>query len=351
MQLNAASEKKLARVKPDLVSVVRRAAELTKQAFQIVQGNRTQAEQNALYAQGRTRPGNIVTWTKNSKHIGGNAIDFAALVNNKINWDTKFYPPIANAFKAAAKELGVGIVAGIDWKTRDWGHIQLEPRAATPKAPAAGKGWTLSDVQTALNKHGHNPGPVDGILGKKTRAALTAFQKAKGLPETGAPDKATTDELAKPAADPNKGTPRWTYQRFRDLGWSRLTSIALTANMQWESGGGAKAIKWDAHGDKGRDGKFHSHGASQWNDRHGRYQGLLELAAERGTPWDDPETQVRYMDQELRGTEKGIGKQLEAATTLKDAMKTALKFWRPSIPHADKRNALAANLDKEIPDE
>ena len=73
MALNAASEKKLARVKANLVSVVRRASEISSTPFQIVQGNRTQAEQNALYAQGRTKRGNIVTWTKNSKHIGGNA--------------------------------------------------------------------------------------------------------------------------------------------------------------------------------------------------------------------------------------------------------------------------------------
>ena len=44
----------------------------------IASGNRTQAEQNKLYAQGRTAPGNIVTWTKNSKHIGGNAMDLVA---------------------------------------------------------------------------------------------------------------------------------------------------------------------------------------------------------------------------------------------------------------------------------
>ena len=41
----------------------------------ISSGARTQDEQNKLYEQGRTTPGNIVTWTRNSKHIGGNAFD------------------------------------------------------------------------------------------------------------------------------------------------------------------------------------------------------------------------------------------------------------------------------------
>lgn len=38
-------------------------------------GVRTQEQQDALYAQGRTRPGNIVTQTRNSNHIGGRALD------------------------------------------------------------------------------------------------------------------------------------------------------------------------------------------------------------------------------------------------------------------------------------
>ena len=44
----------------------------------IATGGRTQDEQNKLYNQGRTTPGNVVTWTKNSKHIGGNAMDLVA---------------------------------------------------------------------------------------------------------------------------------------------------------------------------------------------------------------------------------------------------------------------------------
>jgi peptidoglycan L-alanyl-D-glutamate endopeptidase CwlK len=119
MTLSAASEKKLVGVKPALVKVIRRAAEITKQPFQIVQGNRTLAQQRALYAQGRTK-------TLKSSHIGGRAIDYAALVGGKISWNDKHYPAIAKAFKQAAKELKTPIIWGGDWKkTKDWGHIQL----------------------------------------------------------------------------------------------------------------------------------------------------------------------------------------------------------------------------------
>jgi peptidoglycan L-alanyl-D-glutamate endopeptidase CwlK len=125
MILSPASEKKLVGVKPALVKVARRAAEISKQPFQVVQGKRTPAEQRALYAQGRTKPGPKVTWTMNSRHLGGNAIDYAALVNGKISWNAKLYPAIAKAFKQAAKELKTPIIWGGDWKAKDWGHIQL----------------------------------------------------------------------------------------------------------------------------------------------------------------------------------------------------------------------------------
>ncbi|HEY5086933.1 MAG TPA: M15 family metallopeptidase, partial [Gemmatimonadaceae bacterium] len=42
---------------------------------QLVEGFRTQSRQDFLYDQGRTRPGNVVTWTKSSKHTLGLAAD------------------------------------------------------------------------------------------------------------------------------------------------------------------------------------------------------------------------------------------------------------------------------------
>ncbi|MEK4473368.1 M15 family metallopeptidase [Paenibacillus sp. FSL R7-0048] len=59
----------------------------------ITQGLRTIAEQDALYAQGRTKPGNIVTNAKggSSYHNFGLAIDFALLLSDgkQVSWDLK----------------------------------------------------------------------------------------------------------------------------------------------------------------------------------------------------------------------------------------------------------------------
>ena len=81
---------------------------------------RTQAEQDALYAQGRTTPGDIVTWTHHSKHCEGKAFDVVLLVNGKINWHAPDYTPL-------------GVIAegiGLTWGARtthgkDFDHFQI----------------------------------------------------------------------------------------------------------------------------------------------------------------------------------------------------------------------------------
>lgn len=50
----------------------------------VVETYRSQARQNKLYAQGRTAPGNKVTWTRNSKHTTRKAIDVVPQRNAKL---------------------------------------------------------------------------------------------------------------------------------------------------------------------------------------------------------------------------------------------------------------------------
>ena len=70
-------------------SFIEEAEQTTGKTFRIVQGLRTIAEQNELYAQGRTKAGNIVTNAKggSSFHNYGLAIDIVELVNGKANWN------------------------------------------------------------------------------------------------------------------------------------------------------------------------------------------------------------------------------------------------------------------------
>jgi len=53
---------------------------------------------------------------------------------------------------------------------------------------------TTRDVQRALKAAGINPGPIDGIFGWRTRAALEKYQRANKL-STGALTKETLKSL------------------------------------------------------------------------------------------------------------------------------------------------------------
>jgi len=65
---------------------------------------------------------------------------------------------------------------------------------ATCSAQPSGKALVIA-YQTALKKAGDDPGSLDGVVGKKTAAALLAYQKANGLPQTSKADAATLAKL------------------------------------------------------------------------------------------------------------------------------------------------------------
>lgn len=117
-KLGTASRKKLAFVHPALVAVVGRAIELSEQDFTVLEGARTTERQRALYAQGRTAPGKIVTWTMNSPHLIGadgysRAVDLAPY---PVDWESpEKFDAIAAAMMQAADELGTPLRWGADW--------------------------------------------------------------------------------------------------------------------------------------------------------------------------------------------------------------------------------------------
>lgn len=54
-----------------------------------------------------------------------------------------------------------------------------------PPGNVGGKRATVSEYQQQLAQRGFDPGPIDGIRGPRTTAAIKAFQKANGLVEDG----------------------------------------------------------------------------------------------------------------------------------------------------------------------
>ena len=140
------SKNTLATVHPDLQRVVNRAITLTEVDFMVGQGLRTRDEQARLYGQGRTgaqmkamglpvhyaKPSMPrVTWTMNSNHLSGRAVDLWAWVKGGISWDTNkgYYEEIARAMKLAAMFECVPIEWGGDWKSsKDYPHFEMLKR-------------------------------------------------------------------------------------------------------------------------------------------------------------------------------------------------------------------------------
>lgn len=73
-----------------------------------------------------------------------------------------------------------------------------------PVVIAAHGDWRIGQAQERLKGAGFNPGPIDGVLGPQTRAALRRYQASQGLPATGALDEATRQVLL-PSERPPEG--------------------------------------------------------------------------------------------------------------------------------------------------
>ena len=113
------SLKNLEGVHPKLVSVVKRAIEISEVDFKVLEGVRTTERQKQLYAQGRTKPGQKVTWTLTSNHFKkadgfGHAVD---LLPAPYTWSPPFtrFDQMAVAMFAAARELNIKLRWGADW--------------------------------------------------------------------------------------------------------------------------------------------------------------------------------------------------------------------------------------------
>lgn len=119
-KLSQRSIDRMAGVNEDLVRVVKLAITRSPLDFSITEGLRTIERQRELVAQKKSQ-------TMKSRHIVGEAVDICVLIDGGANWDFENYRKVANVFKACAKELGVTITWGGDWKTlKDGPHFQIE---------------------------------------------------------------------------------------------------------------------------------------------------------------------------------------------------------------------------------
>lgn len=107
------SQSRLQQLHPDVRAEFKKFIETCEDALnvtiRIVQGLRTFEEQDAIYQQGRTKPGPIVSNARagSSYHNYGLAIDIGVLVNGKIDWNFDY--------KRFQLFMPKGMVWGADW--------------------------------------------------------------------------------------------------------------------------------------------------------------------------------------------------------------------------------------------
>ena len=111
--LSNRSRNKLDGVHPQLVAVVEGAIKLTKVDFGVTYGVRTIAEQEKLVAAGRSQ-------TMKSKHLiqddgFSHAVDVVAYDGSDVVWELNVYDDICDAFKVAARDVGISIKWGAAW--------------------------------------------------------------------------------------------------------------------------------------------------------------------------------------------------------------------------------------------
>jgi peptidoglycan L-alanyl-D-glutamate endopeptidase CwlK len=122
-KLNSTSIARMRGVDPNLISLAKKAREISPIPFEITEGIRTKDRQAYLVKTGKSR-------TMKSYHLRGKAIDFVAMPGGKVSWNIKDYKTIVEkAFKPAAKALGLtgAITYGLYWKSIvDGPHVQIE---------------------------------------------------------------------------------------------------------------------------------------------------------------------------------------------------------------------------------
>jgi peptidoglycan L-alanyl-D-glutamate endopeptidase CwlK len=125
------SEQRLSKIYPGLAAKLRKMDEILSAegiVLRIVQGLRTYDEQAALYAQGRTTPGQRVTNASagSSYHNYGLAVDVVPGMRGTQTWQPNWNPDHPDFKRMIEVGKSLGLVSGADFHhLPDYDHFQL----------------------------------------------------------------------------------------------------------------------------------------------------------------------------------------------------------------------------------
>lgn len=114
------------------------------------------------------------------------------------------------------------VAASMGWATAQTETPRVPERSGAPGAQKQDRGGReeVKAAQEALREHGQDPGPIDGIMGPRTKAALKEFQRSEGLQETGRLDSETMTKLG--ATSPGEGMERMPQEEMERTPQERM---------------------------------------------------------------------------------------------------------------------------------
>ena len=213
--------KDTAALDPELQSRLMRVIDRMKNEFghevTVVETARSQERQNMLYEQGRTTPGSVVTWTKDSLHTQGEAVDLVVDGSWK---NTQGFARL----QQIAKEEGLHTIPN------DPGHVEL-PRDS----------WSQNaDVRVQnFSSNVPNTPTANGIARVATVARVASVASTTG---TGAPSAPPVPQVAQPAlpSTPLDASLGLAQQRQQGAGAQNASAQNASAQNASAQNGGAQ---------------------------------------------------------------------------------------------------------------
>lgn len=160
--MDQVTRERLIKIYPELKVLWLRVAEDMRLShrceMRVAVGLRSLAEQEALYAQGRTKPGPIVTWAQpgDSLHLYGLAIDscFLKVGNIRVNPFLEGHPNAEELWREYARFAEAhGFVAGANWRVnKDRPHIERAYGLKLPEIKELYRNGGLTGVWTQIDQ-------------------------------------------------------------------------------------------------------------------------------------------------------------------------------------------------------
>jgi hypothetical protein len=197
----------------------------------------------------------------------------------------------------------------VDQKRMDY-YDRMTP-GAKPNAPVDDA--IDNDPAAKTPGPGSNAGDTDDGATPGKQSALDVGGDATDMSARSKPDALGTQSRA-----------GYAYNYFLDKGYSPVQASGIVGGLYGETDN----LNTTQKHDMGQVRSGYGLGIAGWNDD--RLQGLKEYAAKNGGDIYNLDTQLGYVDHELRTTESGAMSRLQAAKTPAQAGQAMLSYFRPA---------------------